>query len=1043
MIKALFLIIKIWLLCLVLVFPHIARAQLPHTLWFHPLTAEEGLSQNYNWYVYHDSEGFVWISSVSGLSRFDGVNIEPYNSISGDSTTLLGEIIHSEFFEDERQNIWFSTLEAIHCYLRQQDIFRRYPMFDHEAKPIPGEYQVYFLEKDSFLWVGNGAAIYRFDIHHPTQAAKKIVESKHFRCRMELDAEGSVRRLFMFNTMKGLKIYAVKNGELTASSEVQIFFPNENVWEVLPESDTCVWLITEKYGLVSMNPNGKGKPRIWGNFASSATSMALWGDKYLILVAKGRGVFFIDKKGGGIYPVSCKFIGGDDSAMQTFKMAHLDKEENLWISDEMNGLHYANLRKTKLRSLPKLPSAENSKNYSYWAIEEDKSGNVWLGAEPGGVFLLNKRGQLIRRYAHQPGNRNTLPANWVRDVLPDSKGNIWMATTEGLAKLIPRLKKISLIPAESGKTDCVINQLYLTKSGRLLATSEGQCSGVYELREIRSKKRLVKILSAESGDYQTFFEDKSGKLYCVRNSEKICVFNFENNKLVLKDSFPVGGLVNGFYEEGDNLYFATSNGLVKIDKNRPHDKPVIFTEADGLPGNFIGEMLGLSGQKLWLGTNKGLVFFDGANDSIRTFSLADGAQSLEFHITAAMKRSNGELWFGGSNGITIVPAEGIPARVENAPKVFITNIKINDEEQPSLRCHATGTSNVTQIRELVLPYDSSTISFEFVAIEYSDPANNKLEYRLFEASGQPYDDSWLKVSSPKGFARYLKLPHGKYVFKVRGYSSEGVESRELREIFITITPPFYLTREFFALCALAILVAGYFILNAIFQYQLREKNLQLREQSLHIEKQDALTQERNRIAGEMHDDLGGGLTSIRMLSSRVQKNIDNPEMQGQVDKIAHYSQELVQKMGEIIWAMNSNFDTVGNLIAYIRRYAVEFLDLSGLRYHIREPEEALDFAISGERRRNIYLAVKESLHNVVKHANAERVSISFEIKNENLVVQVQDDGKGIDPEKVNEFGNGLHNMRKRLRDIGGEMLTENRDGALLTFIVPLEKSSPT
>jgi signal transduction histidine kinase len=452
-------------------------------------------------------------------------------------------------------------------------------------------------------------------------------------------------------------------------------------------------------------------------------------------------------------------------------------------------------------------------------------------------------------------------------------------------------------------------------------------------------------------------------------------------------------------------------------------------------------MLGLPGQKLWLGTNKGLVFFDVARDSIRSFSLADGAQSLEFHITAAMRRSNGELWFGGSNGITIVPAEGIPARVQNAPKVFITNIKINDEEISSLRCHATGATNVTQIRELRLPHDSSTISFDFVAIEYSDPSNNRLEYRLFEANGEPYDDKWLKVAGPKGFARYLKLPHGKYVFRVRGYSSDGVESREMREIFITIKPHFTQTREFFALCAFLVLVTGFFILRGIVRRKLREKDLQLREQSLQIDKQEALTQERNRIAGEMHDDLGGGLTSIRMLSTRVQKNVDNPEIQTQVDKIAHYSQELVQKMGEIIWAMNSNFDTVENLVAYIRRYATEFLDLSGLRYHIQEPEGAPEFAISGERRRNVYLAIKESLHNVVKHAGAERVSISFEIKNENLVVQVQDDGKGIDPEKVNEFGNGLHNMRKRLRDIGGEMLLENRDGTLLTFTVPLEKSS--
>lgn len=1034
----------LWHTCLVFIFfPHITRSQLPHTLWFHPLTADEGLSQRYNWYVYHDSEGFVWISSMSGLSRFDGVNVEPYHSIDGDPTSLLGENIYSEFFEDGRKNIWFSTPEVIHCYVRRQDNFRRYPMCDQNRDIISGDYQVYFLEKDTFLWVGNGEAIYRFDIHHPSLPVKKVVESNYFRCRMELETDGSVRRLFTFDVMKGLKIYAIENGELRSSQEAYIFFPNDMVREVLPESDSRVWIITQRRVLVSLNPNGKEKPRVWGGLASSATSMALWGDEYLIVVTKGRGVFVIDKKNGDVHPIACKFIKGDDNALQTFNRAYLDKDENLWISDEMRGVHYANLRKTKFRSLPKLPALGNSKNYSYWAIEEDRTGKMWVGVEPGGVFLLNNSGKFIQQYAHQRGNQNTLPSNRVRDVVPDEKGGIWVATLDGLAWLPPGQKNFQLIPTESGKTDCTINQLFLTNSGRLIATTEGECNGVYELREIKGKKRLVMILPAEAGAFQTFFEDKSGNLYCVRNSEKVCVFNFENDKLLLKDSFPVSGLVNGFYEDEESgmLYFATSDGLAKIDKNLPKSEPIFYTVGNGLPGNFIGELLSAQKQKLWLGTNKGLVSFDCAKDSIRTFSLADGVQSLEFHITAAMRRRNGELWLGGSNGITIVPAEGIPARVENVPKVFITNIKINDEEITSLRCNATGATNVTQIRELRLPHDSSTITFDFVAIEYSDPANNKLEYRLFEANGEPYDDSWLQGPTATGSVRYPKLPHGKYVFRIRGFSSDGVPSRELRELFITITPPFWQTHEFYALCALVALVIGYFVFRAYIRRQLREKNLQLREQRLHIEKQDALTQERNRIAGEMHDDLGGGLTSIRMLSNRVQKKITNPDIQTQVDKIAHYSQELVQRMGEIIWAMNSNFDTVENLIAYIRRYAVDFLEVSNLRYHINEPEQVPDAPVSGERRRNVYLAVKESLHNVVKHAEAERVTISFEIKNNQLSVRVQDDGKGIDPKKVNQFGNGLHNMQQRLRDVGGEMLIENYEGALLTFIVPLEKNT--
>lgn len=219
--------------------------------------------------------------------------------------------------------------------------------------------------------------------------------------------------------------------------------------------------------------------------------------------------------------------------------------------------------------------------------------------------------------------------------------------------------------------------------------------------------------------------------------------------------------------------------------------------------------------------------------------------------------------------------------------------------------------------------------------------------------------------------------------------------------------------------------------------KLRLKNLQLREQSLQIEQQEALTKERNRIAGEMHDDLGGGLTSIRMLSERLTAKTDNPDMKNAVDKIADHAQSLVLRMSEIIWAMNSNFDTMDNLIAYIRRYSAEYLQEHQLRSVIHVPQNVPDLSISGEKRRNIYLAVKESLHNIVKHAQADRVNIDFEIENNHLAIRVRDNGRGINPELLNQFGNGLSNMKKRLEDIGGSMMLVNEDGTEITFSIPL------
>jgi signal transduction histidine kinase len=135
--------------------------------------------------------------------------------------------------------------------------------------------------------------------------------------------------------------------------------------------------------------------------------------------------------------------------------------------------------------------------------------------------------------------------------------------------------------------------------------------------------------------------------------------------------------------------------------------------------------------------------------------------------------------------------------------------------------------------------------------------------------------------------------------------------------------------------------------------------------------------------------------------------------------------------------MNSNFDTVDNLIAYIRRYSAEYLDEHQLRAVIHVPDTIPDLTVSGEKRRNLYLAVKESLHNIVKHARAERVNIDFELGNKTLTVRVRDNGRGIDPQLVNQFGNGLYNMKKRLEDVGGTMTLENDEGTLITFTLPL------
>lgn len=197
-----------------------------------------------------------------------------------------------------------------------------------------------------------------------------------------------------------------------------------------------------------------------------------------------------------------------------------------------------------------------------------------------------------------------------------------------------------------------------------------------------------------------------------------------------------------------------------------------------------------------------------------------------------------------------------------------------------------------------------------------------------------------------------------------------------------------------------------------------------------------MKKERNRIAGEMHDDLGAGLSTIRFLSEKVKRDSFNTGTQYDADKIAVNSNDLVQKMNEIIWAMNEKNDTLEDLVFYTRAYAMEYCEDNNLSCNVALPASIPEKFVSGEMRRNVFLTIKESLHNIVKHSGAFTVCIEFKVDKQ-LSVSIRDNGKGITYENKVHTGNGLLNMQKRISLLGGKMDIRNSKGVTIEFIVPL------
>lgn len=221
--------------------------------------------------------------------------------------------------------------------------------------------------------------------------------------------------------------------------------------------------------------------------------------------------------------------------------------------------------------------------------------------------------------------------------------------------------------------------------------------------------------------------------------------------------------------------------------------------------------------------------------------------------------------------------------------------------------------------------------------------------------------------------------------------------------------------------------------------QERER-FKLENERKEFEKQIAIVttrqEERDRISADMHDELGSGMTAIRLMSEIVRTRIKDQAFP-ELEKISNSANDLLGKMNSIIWTMKSSNDTLESLVAYLRSHALEYFESTPIVCRVQVPEHIPPTVMSGEKRRNIFLSVKESLNNILKHAHATEVTIQILLKEKQLIIKVSDNGIGIDTEKLRRFGNGLSNMKRRMESIQGDFMVENDRGSVITFVSPL------
>ncbi|MBK9983438.1 MAG: hypothetical protein IPP15_13805 [Saprospiraceae bacterium] len=966
-------------------------------------------SQNSNYYIYTSPRHHLtFLSSTDGLNVYDGLHIRTYRQ---STNHMHGYNIQSNFFEDKTGLIWFTTYEALHVFDPVKDEFEYYFMVNSCGDTLKENYKAFWLD-GQHLFLKAGTEFFVFDVYGRKPEKNYALDLSDY---FELSGMNTGPTTdIVYGNRKGFyhtRLYPDGAFNILKDTALKIstIYPCDlnSVWVGNVTGSISRYYFKEKSFSDSIRISN-----------TAINGLARLSTTQLLATASSRKLYTVNLQKQQVSDSIVPLISTTKEGVKNLVVPYVDADSTLWIGADGKGTLFRNLRKQKFDHW--LNSVSVTK------IFQVASKDYYVFTRQSGIYQLDQNGKRINHWNQLPDRKENFTSLASAQI---DQHSIIFSNQNNLFTLDLNTGRIIVLKSESPYALNYIEQMEMLQNGKILLSDSG--NKLYEITISVNRYYLTPYLDCSAlTRHATYFMEAPDQTLFVSNDEvDILVFEYDiaQHKHQYAYSLAIAGGIRTLSsgKEPSVIYIGNSVGLFKVNLDKRQVKPVI--DPNKLLLQTIYTSLTDRFDNLWVGTNHGLIKYYTENNETKLYSIMDGIQDLEYNTHASLLTSDGEMLFGGVNGINhFIPDKVYPS--EKPAPVYINEILINDENDT--------TFGVPQyIKSLTLPYERNTISFGFHAIDNGDPEATRARYRL--VGNEP--DS-LDTRSADGFARYANLRPGSYTFSIVSRNSDNVLSREPREISIKILKPYWMTWWFILLTLGTSGWIIYYFIRSYYSRKLERKNQLLREQALIIEKQKAIEDERTRIAAEMHDDLGSGLTTIRYLSDKALKEIEETKEVSQIKKIAEQSNMLIRKMSEIIWAMNSRYDNTENLIGYLRHYASEYLEGYQIPVQFILPEDGIQpLSIGGEKRRNIFMVFKETLHNTVKHANAKSIIIRVDVNNQFALRISEMGGIGFDPAASMEKGNGLYNAEHRMTAVKGSIKYEKLENSMdIHITVPLE-----
>jgi ligand-binding sensor domain-containing protein/two-component sensor histidine kinase len=1018
---AMYLVIRLLLVC----FPLTLAAQQP--LQYTRLTAENGLSNNSVRCILQDKSGIVWIGTHGGLNRYDGASFLQYSNLS---TPALTNSVITALLQDAAGYLWIGTENGLNILHPVTNTLQQFVHDNGQATSLPaGIIRAIQTMPDNSIWVVSDRWVASFKDRRSFYLVS--IDSSLLQEDMVLASVAAAGRdevwISYLDQVTTLARKTSANGRETIRQAV---YRAPDYAQVYVDANQVTWGIS-CHGINRFDAaNRRFEPWLKNSYAPNSPNLHVY------------ACYSIDAEGN-------VWQGSDRTSLVKYDMRqrqvtdfswllastnatiayciYKDISNNIWVGTD-NGIIKISNRTSIFNNIPFALHGIDLKNIRCRRIMADKDNTLYAATENYGLL---KRKRL-------PGGRDTTIAlstfgatpvsvlpfqqqterillngqydiGYIYDMWYDGKDIIWLAGF-GIGRYNIRTDSLQLFlsAGDEQARRASINQLAICFDGRLFWTA-----GLYNLYTFDPHTAQMIPFRDNKGNMP--FDNlpcwslvQKGNWIWAGTNKGLYKINILTREVVRLRVHPVLEFgVNDICLDADSSCWLSTMGGGIVHYNERTGAVQQYTSKDGLNNNTVCGMLRDNDNNLWISTYAGLSYFDQQTKQFTRFYAKDGLNTDEFNRKALTRLADGRMIFGGLNGYTVFdPATAF--KRDKPVNILLTRFS-----------KTTGDGRVVEqvldaaaLQQVVINPGDKFFAFHFTLTDMYDPANNRYRYML-----QGLDNAWYPIGN-QNVVSFNGLPVGTYTLRIKGSPGKGAESASEVVVHLIVKQVFYKTVWFMLL----VLAVGAVIVAGILQYRINQ-----------VKKIQYL---RTRIASDLHDEVGSSLVHITMLADMVKRGGDKRSMDEQLSGIAGISRGAVATMKDIIWSIDARYDTMEGMISHMRDHVHRVLASAEIEFEFVQQGLHDQEKLPSDFRQQVYLIFKEAINNVVKHSEATQVRISLQREMGLFVMEIQDNGKGIDLAHQSS-GQGVSNMKMRAARLKATIEIITRNGVLVRLKAPV------